>query len=257
MNLFTVKKIMALVLAAFVPAAGMALGVFTFGIWYGVLFYVLALALILIISHFFLLSHPFFKMVEGRGLLTFVLDSTGLIKPIVVNLESPFLKGKFKKLNISDVFDRNTVFPMEAPIEADVKTDGDKHIIIPRKNLTKKAFGFEGKPALFYNEQLKTFLDKDLLANLEQKLFSQHQVLLLNRRVEEQTSYLRDFHRYIVELSKPQKEWWQNKWLMAIVVIVGLIIVGVLLFPMIMQVINNFSDLAPTVPAVPISPLPS
>jgi hypothetical protein len=81
---------------------------------------------------------------------------------------------------------------------------------------------------LLYNEQIGAFITKEFLSNIEKDTFAEHTVLYLNRIMEELTSVMRDFARYVIESLKPKGSIFGSKWFWIIILIVGLILAGLL-----------------------------
>lgn len=60
-----------------------------------------------------MINNPFSLMLEGKGVLCQNIDSTGILRPFIVAVQSPFIKNK--KLGVTDVFDREAVFQYAIP----------------------------------------------------------------------------------------------------------------------------------------------
>ena len=68
--------------------------------------------------------------------------------------------------------------------------------------------------------------------------FAEHTVLYLNSKMKELTSAVRDFGRYVVETLKPKTNLLQSK-LFWFIVIIGLVLIGALFFPAILEAIGG------------------
>lgn len=194
-----------------------------------------------------LLRTPFSLMLEGKGLLTINMDSTGVIRPFITSLQAPYMRGILNRKKVEDVFDRNAVFSLAAPKKAmkkaqimrDEKTGKEYFVmVLGEEEYNKARFGFLHYPVLIYNEQLSAFLTKDFLSEKESVLFAEHTILYLNKKAEELTSVLRDFARHVVDSLKPKLELFKNPIVIFIIVVIVLVLIA-MMFPSIMQAIGK------------------
>lgn len=175
--------------------------------------------------------HPMREMVEGTGFLVMDISSKGVIKPIVGKLDKQF----FKIPNASaQIFDRNQVFAMELPRIAKATVENGKLIIdIPKK---EHYFSFENfYPTFLYNSQINMLYDKNTIGEFEIKYLTKYNLNYIKVKVEELSGILRDFARYVVELSKPQSIF-QSKW---IFVVIGLVVLAFIILAF-MPTISSF-----------------
>jgi hypothetical protein len=171
-----------------------------------------------------LLKHPFRDMVEGKGILAMDINSTGIIRPFIVRVNTPYIQGKIGKTQVNDIFNRESVFNMASPqvnsTGAEIK-DGRFMFNLDKEEFNTARFGLYTMPVLIYNSQLASFITKDFLSNKEMDVYAQHGVLYLNRKMEELSSHIRDFGRYIVEMLKPKSGFNLGGWLIWIILIIG------------------------------------
>lgn len=179
-----------------------------------------------------LVKTPFRSMLEGRGVLVMDINSTGIIRFSTVGLKSPYVKGKLGGKKISDIWDRATVMQIEAPqknkSKAEKNSMGGIKIDIDEKDYNNARFSLLHYPVLIWNDQIESLVTKDFLAEKEKGTFAEHGILFLNRRIEELTSQIRDFARYVVETSKPRKNFFSSPWVWAVAIF--LIVILALLF---------------------------
>lgn len=219
--------------------------------------------LVSIVAGILLLRNPFTLLLEGKGILALDINSTGVIRPFIVTVTAPFIAAKYNGKMINDVFDRETVMQFAAPIKArmqlektydgKVKIQLDEAELVKLKQKTKEGFTTieltekeynSGRFALFHypciiwNSQVGSILTKDFLSEAEKTTFAEHTIIYLNRKMEELTSIVRDFGRYVVELTKPQGSAWGNKWVW-IIVGVGVVILGIIFLPSIIATIKG------------------
>lgn len=227
-NPFKWKKYIALIILAMLTPLGWVLAGYKWGILgsIGGLFLGLAIGLF---TATLMLKNPFSDMLEGKGILALNLDSTGIITPFIMKVKSPYVSGKLKGSHVTDVFDRDAVMQLSTPINspnpAVIKDDKTITIVLNEEAYNKARFALYTYPTIIYNEQIKSVLTKDFLGDKEKDSFAEHGVLYLNRKMEELTSSIRDFGRYVVETLKPKTSLFASKWVWIIIII----IVGVLI----------------------------
>lgn len=249
LNVFKMKKWAGLLLIGFLSTMSYMIG----SIYYDFLLALVCFGAGLVVSVMLasvLISNPFQKMLEGQGILCLNIDSTGIIRPFVVAVKPPYISGKIGKNKVSDVFNRSTVFSIAGPEKMGKMErikEGDKmggfNISISYDEYNEARFGMFHYPVIIYNQQIKSLITKDFLSSVEKDTFAEHGVLYLNRKVEELSSAVRDFGRYVVETLKPASSWYQSKWF--IIVIVGLLVLILAMFaPAVIQQIQGFASTA-------------
>lgn len=200
-------------------------------------------ALIGILLFNLLTSHALTDLIEGSGILCLTFDSTGVIDPFILKVNPPLLSNK--KRGISTLFDRSMFFYLKAPQTANLynvpplatgetpaipsaNPNFEDYIIrMPKSKQNSLTFAFKQFPCLIFNKNSETFLSKDFLCSGEESAMMKHQVLYLKRKTEELTSVMRDFARYVIELTRPQKSLMSN-WLFWAAIIIFVLIIGYL-----------------------------
>lgn len=222
LNTFILRKYAALTLNGLLTVVSFFVGLKFYGLFIGIGCMLVALLVGVFIASR-LLQTPFSLMMEGKGILALNMDSTGVINPFIVSVQSPYMASWFNKKRISDVFDRNVVQQLAAPINnntpAQWTEDGKLVLTLDKDTYNKSRFALFHYPVLIYNEQINTFITKDFLSTLERQTFAEHGILYLNRKMEELTSALRDFGRHVIETLKPSESIFQNKWFWIIVAV--------------------------------------
>lgn len=232
-NQFIVKKYAALIIAAMLTTMLYAIGTMFYGLFVGIGTMLLGLLLSVVLGNLFL-QNPFSMMLEGKGLLVINLDSTGILRPFLVKVNSPYIQGKLGGKNVSDVFDRGAVMQIAAPVQntepASPITEGINKggvtITLNEEQYNKGRFALFHYPVLLFNEQVNSIITKDFISEMEKDTFAEHGVLYLNRKMEELTSITRDFARHVVESLKPGgTNIFANKWVWIIIGVFVFIIV--------------------------------
>lgn len=198
----------------------------THNVWYAIGGFVVTTLLGIMLASL-IIRNPFSQMLEGAGILTFQLSSTGIIDIFISKVNQPYIQNEKKGMN--DIFDRETVFNLSTPVkggELSQNQDGTLTLNLTKEDYNRAKFGFMQYPALIYNSQIKSLLTKDFLSDQEKIAFSEHSIIYQNQKLHELTSIVRDFGRYIVELTKPIKKvgLLQNKWFWIILLIAGIVI---------------------------------
>lgn len=200
--------------------------------------------IMVVVSKFVLLKTPWSDMEESKGLLTMILDSTGLNIPFVCTLKAPFLTAKVDGKQVNTVYDRGLVsyiVPPEQGNYSEEEVDGKKYLLIwlPKENYNRALFSMSGKPMLFYNKKLQAFLTKDALNEVESSTIVDHMILYLSHKVDELSSMIRDFARYIVEQTRPKQGLLSNPMIIMAILVIGLIVIALVMGPSILKVIQG------------------
>lgn len=264
LNMFKVKKWAAILLGGFIPTICFSLGVMFYGNFWIALGLFGAGMIVSVVISFILLNNPFSTMLEGSGLLCLDLNSTGVIRPFIVGIQPPYVKGKNAfGGEVKDVFDRATVVNLAVPhkvksSKVQINNKGGIDLSLDEEEYNRGRFALFHYPVLIWNEQVKSLITKDFLSEMEKTTFAEHGIIYLNRKMEELTSVVRDFGRYVVELTKPKQNWLANKWVWIIIIIFVVILIA-LFAPSIINAIKGASSsvggavskVAPTVQPVP------
>lgn len=248
LNPFKLRRYAAFILLGFLPAFGYMVGtMFYNNLWLGIGL-TMVCYLVGAITAGVIIKNPFTAMLEGSGLLVLDISSPGMIKPFLVALKGNYIKGKTGRQPIRDVFDRETVHSMTPPKWSSdklafIKTGVEKkenglQFTLSEEDYNASRFALFHWPTLIYNGQTNSLITKDWLSTQESASFANHTILFLNRQVEELTSVVRDFARYVVEMTKPRGSWLENKWLWIVVVII-LIVAGIIFIPRILTVASD------------------
>jgi len=250
LNPFKIKKWMACLFPSMITAVFFAVGMQFFGFFIGIGFMLLG-ALLGTMLGAMLLRNPYTKMLEGNGIMAWNIDSTGIINPFIVHLDSPYIKGFYKKKEIRDVWDRNTVMQLADPKEIKgTIQDGMIEFKIPKAQVSTDRFIHYTRPVILYNEQLGSIMTKDMFASKESYGFVNHQLTFLVRLVEYLNITMTNVARTVTDLAlKPQDKGKYVKWLVYIVIgilVIAAIYVGVKYAP---QMIGSIGGAAKTATA--------
>lgn len=178
--------------------------------------------------------HPLRELSEGSGFLVLDISSKGVIKPLIARLDKQYITIP----NVfSDIFNRNQVFSMEQPQSVEAKVVDSENKIIIEKPRKEHYFAFENfYPTFIYNSQTNTLLDKNTIGEFETKYLTKYNLNYIKVKTEELSSILRDFARYVVELSKPQSIL-KSKWVLLLIVVIVIVILIMLFIPTISAVL--------------------
>jgi hypothetical protein len=246
MNGFIIRKYSTLLLVPLINSIIFFIGLKYYGFFIGLGCLGFGL-LITTLMGVLLLKNPFTDMLEGKGILTLDINSTGIIGSYISAVKSPYIITKIGKDYKKDVFDRKNVFQLSQPTKAgiaEMTKEGGLNINLNQDEYNKAKFVFNQYPVIIWNSQLQSTVTKDFLSEKEQTSFAKHAVLYLNRKVEELTSAVRDFGRYAVELTKPQKGGLMGNKIAIIIIIIVIIILAALFAPAIIKSISSFGGSA-------------
>jgi hypothetical protein len=241
-NPHVVKKWGALLLTGLITTIAFFIGLSFYNFLYALIFMAGGLVVSALIGNV-LLDTPFRSMLEGKGVLALNIDSTGVIRPFIMSVKSPYVEGMLNNSLKSDVFDRDTVYNLAAPQEAGIIQQGKGKdgkvrlaIVLNEEEYNKGRFALFHFPCIIFNEQINSIITKDFLSGEEKTAFAEHTVLYLNRKMEELTSAIRDFGRHVVENLKP-KGLGISKGTMTIILIIMIIVLLVLFAPKILPLL--------------------
>jgi hypothetical protein len=201
-----------------------------------------------------MLRHPMLAMIEGKGLLAWILDSTGLITIFNVIVDAPRMLGNkpgMKNVDLDETYDvdimHRIIFPKDAPLtkgylisqDKNGKTAFEEKMILVLPDDEKRhdtLFKFESVPVFIYNKVMGQFLSRNLLANNEKDMQLKHGSLNILYKLASIGDQFRDFGRYAGELTKPKpaglfaKMPWL-KWVLIAAVILVVIMVVIMFVP--------------------------
>lgn len=258
LNPFVIKKWIALLVPAILGVTTYAILTVMYGPIIAIFGYLAALIISLLIGSA-LLANPFTNMLEGQGILAMNIDSTGIITPFLINVNSPYMVGKLQGRPLADIFDREAVMQIAHPrtrggffnffnrgdklvgntgklnvttktTDKGVETIAEErgvHIYLAEPLYNQARFMMFNWPVIIYNNQVKSVLTKDFLSEFEKDTFAEHSILYLNRKLEELSSITRDFARYVVETLKPKGSFLGGSWWIWVIIgIVGVILIA-------------------------------
>lgn len=250
-NLYVVRKWAGLFMVGVLSLLGFFIGNLYYGFLYSLAFAFGGLLVGVVIANL-LINNPFSGMLEGRGILALDITSTGIIRPFIVGVDNNYIRGKVGGRRMSGIFDREAVYNLKTPVKnesgaaQDVRVDtlsieGERKNIISFKldeDIYNKArFAMIQYPVILFNSQLNTIVTKDFISDQEKTSFAEHQVIMLNRQLQDLNIHIRDFGRYVVETLKPRSSIWGSKWTW-IILIVLFIILAVLFLPAVIDKIG-------------------
>jgi hypothetical protein len=212
---------------------------------------VVAVVILLLLGNKWL-RHAFTNMLEGKGLITLILDSTGVIGSFNVQVAAPKMKGVLPQKgipDIEDIYDTDMLHRLMVPQNASMTkavtfekdennklTFGDEVDVIvlpPQEKRYDFLHMFENRPVFIFNKVMGKFLSRDALANYEKDIEIKHNALNILRKVQETDTNFRNFGRYVAETSKPVKPGlFKSKYMKYIIIaaIVGLVVLLIFMF---------------------------
>jgi len=257
-NFFKVKKWVALFIIAVMPMVIFIMFIFT-----GYSLFIsagggLAMAVIGIPIFSLIVKHPLLSIIEGAGLLVMTYDSTGVIDTFIAKVTAPFVRSMYNKEPADSLYDRQGVFYLKNPKKATIGTTNVKNGEITLEMKYKKkdenniTFAFGSLPCLIYNKNMQCFLTKESLAKMETESVIKHLVIYLKKKTEELTSVLRDFARYVVETTKPQKhKSIFSNWMFWIGILVLIALLAYMFLPGLSSTISGAISSTPPLPETP------
>ena len=237
-NPFVVRKYLAYLLLGTMPLIGFVVGLLYYGLTNALLICAVTLLLCTVLANK-LIVNPFTAMLEGKGILTVTIDSTGVLDFHVLGVGSGRVFGNLFGTDINVPYDPNLIHTVYAPkvnddgyyitSEADkvtYKTDTE-YLVLDMTKFRKFRFGFQQYPLLVYNKVTKTLITKDFLGDMEKKIVS-HLLFVANERGKDLGRSMLGFSRAVVdaEVQKGSRDWGKLLlWLMVGLGVVGIIFI--------------------------------
>lgn len=194
-----------------------------------------------------LLHHPFSALVEGSGIVTLDVNSTGIIGCFISQMSNPpKIIGIMNRLkHVTDVYERDLVHTLFVPYKGvlvdavEVDVDSGEHIgkcqvlKMPEKNDYNKLFSFEGKPTFIYNRNLDMYVGKDYLSRMETESTLQHSINHLLNLGKHLSENVDPFARYVVEMTRPKKSWLSGKmkWILIAIIVIMIVVLLAMFAP--------------------------
>lgn len=230
-----------------------------------------AVGIVIIFMGGWLLRHPLLSMLEGKGLIAWILDSTGLIGIFNVVVNAPSMIGKkpgLKDVDITETYDTDimhrVIFPKAAPLcqGIEVSKDAIGRVVFKEKMVLvlpdeekrhDTLFKFESVPCFIYNKVLGQFLSRDVLAKNEKDMQLKHSALNILQKIVSIGDQFRDFGRYAGELTRPKPSglFARMPWLKW--VLIGVVILVVIMI-ILMFVLPSTGGGGSSNPIIPVNP---
>lgn len=124
LNLYKVRVYGGLILGPFITVLSFFIVLNFYGFLWSLCGLLVGLGFSVLLGKLFI-KNPFSDMLEGNGILCLNIDSTGIIRPFVVGVKSPYIFNK--KEGVDDVFDREAVMQMAVPVNSRLR-------MVPKEN---------------------------------------------------------------------------------------------------------------------------
>lgn len=223
-NPYVIKKWGSLIVASLLPSFFFVLMMSSLGFLWAIIGMLVG-ALLAIMVGSMMLKNPFSDLLEGKGLLSLNLTSTGILQAFIMPFDKNFIRGYLNGEEVEDYFDRESTFLMNAPKKAasvvHKSENGDLLFKVSNKELQDSRFAFNQYPVLIYNSMSNSFFSKKQLGDFEKKIISYNKLIFLTKKVEDLTVSVKNFARHIVDTLKPKKNGGAlPMWVMMIIIVV-------------------------------------
>jgi len=263
---YIVKEITGYCFISVIPIATTLPLIYFMGIWWGLLGLFIGI-IVSILLGILLMRNEFTPLLRGKGILTIDMNSTGILRPFVVNVYPPFIKAKLNNGIVSDVFDRKAVYNFVVPHNTKQKKEsiaskifnwvtkkqpdlkdgsgafldketGDLYMKLNSEDYQKSRFGYRQYPCLIWNSQVNSFLTKDFLSTQEKEAFAEHAILNQNKLLEELNRMVFHFCRTSIDLLNPNKGMLMKN-IFWIILIIGILVIGIFFVPKIIEMFSG------------------
>lgn len=202
-NIHVLKKYSAFVITGVLPTSIFMMFLIPYGLNTAMIGAGLSVILCIFISDW-LLSHPFRKMMEGKGLLTIMMSSKGVLALKILGLSNDKIVGIINGKSVDVKYENNLIHTLPVPTQGEtyklIKDDktGKEYMLISQDNFRQYRFGFEQYPVLIYNEITGQLLTKEFLGDSEKQLMS-HLIFNANDTAKQLNKSVLAFSRTVVD----------------------------------------------------------
>lgn len=240
-NPYVMKKYLAFGLISLFTYIFYAIGTAKYGLLMGFVIMFFGVILSIILANI-LIKNPFSQLIEGRGILTVDMTSTGILRLFISGIDGSYIKGRIGKKDIDDSFDRDAVLQLTQPTQTQnkaIRTEkGEVIIYLTEDDYNKSRFQLFQYPTILYNSIIDSTLTKDMLSDNEKSTFANHQILNVTKKIQDLEKASLNMGRSVVDLTRPFQSWYENKWVM-IIVFVMIAVVIIMFLPKILQTIGG------------------
>lgn len=243
--MFLLKKFIAFFIAGMLPFASILYSVFVFG---GNLISLVVCGLCGLIAGilvgFILIDCPWIAVMEGRGLACLELNSTGMANFYLTTTNLPYMIVNAARGKISTLFNRSlSMYIRKEPLPMKMEDKGENiTFTMPKSDVSESTFKIYGMPFFIFNSKINSFVSKEMLANQENKIMTEHLALELKERSKEMIARLQDQGRSVMDMLRPSSflEFVSQPYVLAIIIALSLLILLFMFMPKIMPVLNQF-----------------
>lgn len=221
-NPYVVRRHFANLLVGTLPLCAFVYGIYTFGL-NNALFMCASVLLVCMIASNKLTNHEFRDMLEGKGIITVKLESTGVFDFRVLQVANGRIFGDLWGKKVNEPYNPELLYTLYAPENhkdgyAVVKAKDGKDLLWMDLSVFRSyKFGFKQYPMLVYNSVTKTLLTKGDLGDIE-KIIASHNVFVANERAKDLNKSLLDFSRAVVDKEFSLKNVELGKWLIYLLI---------------------------------------
>lgn len=226
-NPYVIRRHFANLLVGTLPLCAFVYGVYTFGL-NNAIFIGASVLLVCMIASAKMTNHEFRDMLEGKGIITVKLESTGVFDFRVLQVANGRIFGNLWGKNINEPYNPELLYTLYAPEIHDngysvvkykdaVKNVEKDLLVIDIEKFRRYKFGFKQYPMLVYNSVTKTLLTKGDLGDIE-KMIASHNVFVANERAKDLNRSLLDFSRAVVDKEFSLKGVEFGKWLIYLLI---------------------------------------
>lgn len=179
-----------------------------------------ALGLLCILPGFLImnavLTDPLLDTLEGRGFLGLDIGSPGVIQPYLVQVALPNITINAPRGPLSGIFDRKISNYLMNPKKGTVTTiadnmdwknleakPGDMVFVLKQEDITKAQFATKGRPTFLFNSKLNSIITKEMIAESESKIMTEHLTLNLLASMREFKLAVSHLNKSFADLFKP------------------------------------------------------
>jgi hypothetical protein len=205
-------------------------------------------------------GNSFIGMLEGSGILTLSINSSGNITPYLATTDSKNLTLKTPKKLFTSIYDRTIGFYFKSPKKASVEVTEEKLIIeLEKEKFSTSYFKLMDKPVLIWNEKTQSFLTKQSLCDTENTMLADYLSLVTLTKIDALGLPLTQLTKTFSEYFKPASflAMFDNPWVKGIfifLIILAVVAVVVMFGPEFLNIIQGIgAEAGPS--GLPMTPI--
>lgn len=234
-TMYFMKRVLSYVLMAIIPfLAFLLVWLITNNLLYSSAAFII-LGGILFFFSMWLTSHPMLTALEDSSKIWVdAFDSTGNSTPFLAEVVPPYIQGKVNGKLERTIYNRQLVSYFETPRDAGYvgEINGNVVLSLPKDQYARYRFKIEQIPRLIFNKQMGIFTNKDIVNDKEVSyMANEHELGDIKNSLFIMIEKLESLDREILKKIFEALGKGNMKWILILLLGMGLIVLGYFLWP--------------------------